>query len=308
MEIAYILQGTKKTHGTCFNGIGAQQIARPQKSGRMCGAETAREENVRRMAQPIWTLHRGTGPIVATAIHDGHQVRDDVALHLALDEAGRLREEDPFTGRWTAVAPTRLVGTRSRFEVDLNRPRDTAVYRTPDEAWGLTVWSGALPEDVVDRSLEEYDAFYAELGNLYGDLEKKHGRFLVLDLHSYNHRREGPDGPPADPNENPQINIGTGTMSDRSRWARLIDRFIGDLASYDFPGGKLDVRENVRFRGGACAAWTHRTFPDAACVLSIEVKKFFMDEWTGEEDPSLIEAIGLALGSALPGALEELER
>ncbi len=62
----------------------------------------------------------------------------------------------------------------------------------------------------------------------------------------------------------------------------MIDRFISDLSGFDFPGGRLDVRENVKFRGGNCGAWAHATFPDSACVLSIEVKKFFMDEWTGD--------------------------
>lgn len=260
------------------------------------------------MSDVIWKLDRGEGPVVATAIHDGHEVREDVALLLALDEASRLREEDPFTGQWTTIAPTRVIGTRSRFEVDLNRPRETAVYRTPEEAWGLDVWTGILPDDVVERSLQEYDAFYEELRNLYTEIAQRHGRFLVLDLHSYNHRREGPDGALADPAENPQVNIGTGTMRDRSRCAPLIDRFIRDLGSLDFPGGRLDVRENVRFRGGACAAWAHRTFPEAACVLSIEVKKFFMDEWTGTADEELLRAVGAALGSAVSGAIEELQR
>ena len=41
---------------------------------------------------------------------------------------------------------------------------------------------------------------------------------VVFDLHTYNHRRNGPDGPPADPAGNPQVNIGTGTMN-RDRWA-----------------------------------------------------------------------------------------
>jgi len=260
------------------------------------------------MVENIWTLERGGGPIVATAIHDGHEVRDEVARHMVLDEAVRLREEDPHTGHWTTIAPTRVVATRSRFEVDLNRPRESAVYRTPAEAWGLEVWNGPLPDEVIERSLAAYDAFYAELAALYRGLVDRHGRFLVLDLHSYNHRRDGPDGPPADPIENPQVNIGTGTMLDRARWASVIDRFIGDLTSFDFPRGTLDVRENIRFRGGACAAWTHRAFPESACVLSIEVKKFFMDEWTGKADDCLLQAVGEALASTLPGALEELER
>ncbi len=260
------------------------------------------------MDECIWNLERGLGPVVATAIHDGHAVREEVIRHMALDEASRLREEDPFTGRWTEIAPTRIVGTRSRFEVDLNRPRETAVYRTPEDAWGLEVWGDALPDDVIARSLDAYDAFYGALDGLYRELADRYGRFLVLDLHSYNHRREGADGPPADPAGNPQVNVGTGTMPDRERWARLIDRFVDGLAAYEFPGGALDVRENVRFRGGACAAWAHRRFPGAACVLSIEVKKFFMDEWTGEADETLVDEVCNALRPAVAGALEELER
>jgi len=260
------------------------------------------------MTEKIWSLEKGAGPLVATAIHDGHDVRDEVLQHMALDEASRLREEDPFTGRWAQIAPIRVVGLRSRFEVDLNRPREKAVYRTPEDAWGLQVWSDFLPEDVARRSLEAYDGFFAEMENLFRDLAEGHGRFLVLDLHTYNHRRAGPDSPPASSSENPQVNVGTGTMVDRSRWAPLIDRFTSDLGSFGFPGGRLDVRENVKFRGGAFPAWIHRTFPDTACVLSIEFKKFFMDEWTGEADGVLVDAITSALGSALPGALEELSR
>lgn len=260
------------------------------------------------MGETIWRLQRGDGPVVATAIHDGHDVRDDVLRHLALSEADRLREEDPYTGRWTEVAPTRVVGLRSRFEVDLNRPRDTAVYRTPEDAWGLEVWKGEVPDEVVALSLEGYDAFYGGLGELYRSMEARHGRFLVLDLHTYNHRRDGPDGPEAAAEENPQINVGTGTMLDRSRWAALIDRFMEGVAAYDFPGGRLDVRENIRFRGGACAAWAHRRFADSACVLSVEVKKFFMDEWTGEADHVLLDEIGKAFRAAVPGAEEELAR
>ena len=260
------------------------------------------------MVDTIWRLERGDGPVVATAIHDGHFVRPEVLSHLSLGASDRLREEDPFTSSWTRVATTRVVGLRSRFEVDLNRPRDAAVYRTPEDAWGLNVWNGEIPEDVAKRSIEEYDAFYTELEKLYRSLAERHFRFLVLDLHSYNHGRDGPGRPMANPEKNPQVNVGTGTMLNRGRWAGLIDRFIADLSTYDFPAGQLDVRENVRFRGGACAAWTHRTFPDEACVLSIEVKKFFMDEWTGEPDVVLVEAIGEALQSTIPGVLQELER
>ena len=86
-------------------------------------------------------------------------------------------------------------------------------------------------------------------------------------------------------------------MVDRDRWAPIIERFINDLSGFDSPGGRLDVRENVRFRGGNCARWAHRTFPDSACILSLEVKKFFMDEWTGQPVPGQVEAVGQALAA-----------
>jgi hypothetical protein len=260
------------------------------------------------MTQQSWQMERGAGPLVATAIHDGCLVRTEVLEQMALDRPGRLREEDPHTAQWTSVAPTRIVGLRSRFEVDLNRPRDKAVYRTPEDAWGLQVWKGELPDHLAARSLAEYDLFYEVVHALFAELAARHGRFVVFDLHSYNHLREGPDGPPADPRGNPQINVGTGTMADRGRWAPLIDRFIGDLSAFDFPGGALDVRENVRFRGGQFARWAHQTFPESACVLSVEAKKFFMNEWTGELDRELLDAIGEALASTVPGVLDELKK
>ncbi len=257
------------------------------------------------MTDRIWEQELGTGPLVAVAIHDGHAMRDEVARLLALADGDRRREEDPHTGAWTAVAPTRVVVRRSRFEVDLNRPRERAVYRTPDDAWGLQVWGRPLPEPLVSRSLDEYDAFYAAMHALLADVARRHGRFVVFDLHSYNHRRAGPDGAAAPEQENPQVNIGTGTM-DRERWAPLVDRFIADLSAYPFPGGQLDVRENVKFRGGHFSRWVHQTFTDSGCVLAIEFKKFFMDEWTGEPHPAVIDGIGRALRSTVPGVLEEL--
>lgn len=76
-----------------------------------------------------WYLERGQGPLVAAAIHDGHEIRDELIGRVAISEGDRLREEDPFTGAWTGVAPTRLVGLHSRFEVDFNRPREKSVYQ-----------------------------------------------------------------------------------------------------------------------------------------------------------------------------------
>lgn len=256
---------------------------------------------------PPYTIVKGDSPLVAAAIHNGHAVRDEVAARLALSERERLREEDPFTGEWTRVAATRIVGQRSRFEVDLNRPREGAVYREPADAWGLTVWRERPSEALVVRSLEIHDAFYREVEEVLTELTARFGCVVVFDLHTYNHRREGPRGPLADPDANPEVNVGTGSL-DRERWDGVVERFMTDLSAFDFAGHRLDVRENVKFRGGEFPRWVHRTFPDTACALAIEFKKFFMDEWTGEENRERLELIHRALAATVPGVLEELER
>ncbi len=253
----------------------------------------------------IAEVTEGQEPIVATAIHDGHELRAEVAALTALSDADRLREEDPYTGIWTSVVTTQLVARRSRFEVDLNRPREKAVYRNPEDAWGLELWQGELPGDVVERSLEEYDAFYAETARICDEMERRYGRFVVLDLHTYNHRRGAPEAAPEDPQANPEVNVGTGSM-DRDRWGRLVDRFMADLREHEFLGRHLDVRENVRFQGGYLSQWVHERYPESGCCLAIEFKKFFMDEWTGALSPEEYEAIPQAMEATLPGLLESL--
>jgi N-formylglutamate amidohydrolase len=254
-----------------------------------------------------WTVTTADGPLVAVAIHAGHELRPEVARHIRLGDAERLREEDPFTHVWAEVAPTRVVVDQSRFEVDLNRPREGAVYVDPEQAWGLDVWASPLPADVIDRSLDAWEQFYAMFEALLEEKRRHYGRFLVYDIHSYNHRRDGPAAPTADPVCNPDVNVGTGSM-DRTRWAPLVDRFIADLRAFEMDGAALDVRENVRFRGGYLSQFVHERFPASGCALAIEFKKTFMDEWTGDPHPARVARLKNALASTVPGVLRELER
>ena len=258
---------------------------------------------------PPYEITPGPGPLVAAAVHDGHDVHPETRPHVALSDAERLREEDPFTGGLTAVAPTRIVGRRSRFEVDLNRPRERAVYRTPDDAWGLKVWHDGAPEPAVARGLALYDAFYDAVEAVLSSKIEEHGSVVVYDLHSYNHRRDGPDAPPADPDANPVVNVGTGTL-DRERWGGLVDGFMADLRDGAAQAGidGLDVRENVKFEGGQFSRWAHETFGSAACVLAVEFKKTFMDEWTGTPDRDHLDRLRRALAATVPGALAARER
>lgn len=248
---------------------------------------------------PFEFLGEWGGQFIATAIHNGHDVRPEIAAELALPEADRLREEDPHTDELGALVPARVIVHRSRFEVDLNRLREEAVYRTADEAWGLDILRDPpLDEALVAGSLDVYDAFYAELARRLDPVAER-GPFVVFDVHSYNHRRNGADAPEAPGDENPEVNVGTGSL-DRRRFGSVVDTFMSSLQAAPLSAGALDVRENIRFRGRQLAAWTHARYPGRGIVLALEFKKTFMDEWTGEVDVARVDELARALAGTVP--------
>lgn len=65
---------------------------------------------------------------VGDSHHNGHAIRRDMDDLMAISAEQRLREEDPFTEFVTRDIPNRIAFHRSRFEIDLNRAREAAVY------------------------------------------------------------------------------------------------------------------------------------------------------------------------------------
>lgn len=248
----------------------------------------------------LWTIERGASPIVATAIHDGHAVRKELEGLYALSSNERLREEDPFTAFIIRDVPNRIVFHRSRFEVDINRSRDGAIYRTPEQAWELKVWKDRLSADDTRASLRAYDDYYDVLLALLKSIERWHGRFVVLDIHSYNHRRAGPAAAPTAQAKAPHINIGTSSI-DRTRWSYVLDTLTSHFRSFEIDGHPLDVRENIAFQGkGEQTRFIHEHFPLTGCAIAVEFKKFFMDEWTGEPDLDVLEKLRGIIAATVP--------
>jgi N-formylglutamate deformylase len=242
-------------------------------------------------------------PFLTTAVHEGHDVRDEVRDHMYIDEKTRYREEDPYTGILTAISPNRIINWISRFEVDVNRSCEKAIYRNPEDAWGLKVWKENVPEPIFNGSMEIYNTFYRRLYRHLKRIIDVNGYVLVYDIHSYNYRRKDED----DPVDNPEVNIGTGKMN-RDQWGPVVDQFIRILSNYDFYGRNLDVRENIKFRGGYMAEWIHKNFKAQAVVLPIELKKFFMDEFSGEVDLGQLFELKNALSSTISPVLMETRR
>jgi hypothetical protein len=239
-----------------------------------------------------WTVQRGFGPIVATAIHDGHELREEVAAAMKLSDADRLREEDPFTGQAIVDVPTHIIAHRSRFEFDLNRDPQKAVYRTPDQSWGLEVWHGECGEAVCARSVNIHAAYYRMMATMLDDVAA-----VIIAMHVE----------PAPQAEAPDINIGTFSMP-REQWAFLLDPLMDAMRGFDFNGRHLDVRENVAFQGkGEQARFVHERYPGRGCAIALEFKKFFMDEWTGEPDRQELDTMRRFITSIANTARELLQ-
>jgi N-formylglutamate amidohydrolase len=252
-----------------------------------------------------WTMQSGGSPVVGTAIHDGHALPPGFAAGMAIAPDGRRREEDPYTEFFIRDLPNRIVVHQSRFAVDLNRDRAEAIYLKPVQSWGVQVFAQAPSADLVRQSMRIHDDYYASLRSFLRQLEEQFGRFVLLDVHSYNHRRDGPDAPPTRSDLMPQVNIGTFSM-DRQRWAHVVDPFIERLRAFEFRAESMDVRENVAFQGrGEQTRFVHHEFPRTGCAIAVEFKKFFMDEWTGEADPEALDAVRAMIRSTLP-LLEEI--
>ncbi|TQN59849.1 N-formylglutamate amidohydrolase [Agrobacterium tumefaciens] len=255
----------------------------------------------------FWSIDFGNSPVIGTAIHDGHRIRPDIAGLMALSPDKRLREEDPFTGVMIAGMTNRIVVHHSRFEIDLNRAADQAIYLKPEQSWGLEVWNGQPPEDALRQSLDFHADYYTMLEAVLSTVERRHGAFVVLDVHSYNHRRQGAAAPPTAQAEAPDINIGTYSM-DRSRWNDIVSAVGRHFASATIGGRRLDVRENVAFQGkGEQTRFIHERFAENGCAIAIEFKKFFMDEWTGEADARAVADIRETI-AALQPVIEECLR
>lgn len=252
----------------------------------------------------VYHIHKERSPVIAAAIHDGHGIAAPLLEYMHLQEHERFREEDPYTAYLANVPASRILIETSRFQTDLNRRREEAIYREPDDAWGLTVWQPGLPEHMVNQLLAGYDRFYADVAELIESTIALFGKFVVLDIHSYNYRRRNPSVE-ATIGENPEVNVGT--AHNRERWKWLGQQLTRFLAHHQIDELFIDVRENVKFKGGGFSEWISRNYGEYGCVLSLEFKKTFMDEWTGRVDIGHLRQLRAMLTGCVPFLLDKLD-
>lgn len=205
-------------------------------------------------------------PVVCTAIHHGHEVEEGFARKLLLSERERKIEEDPYTGDIIAPFPITLCVHHSRYFYDLNRRPEDCVY---DVAWGKKVWREVMSAGETGYITEYHASYYRVLEELLMSLERRFGRCLIYDLHSYNYERlEG------DP---PLFNIGTYYANLNRYEPELL--FLGyRLNEIELPGCRVRTAFDEVFQGrGYQAEYVHARHPESLCV-PLEIKKEFMDE------------------------------
>ena len=219
-------------------------------------------------------------PHIGTAIHAGHTLRQDLLDNCLLDDSARLLEEDPFTDSFVSDFPITLVGRDSRYEYDLNRGPDSAVY---DTAWGVEVWRQPLTDAQRKLSLAKHARFYRVMRALADQLEQRFGGALIVDTHSYNYRVREHAAPPV-------FNIGTEQV-DEKRWRSVLEVFDSQLPRMKLPGIEATLGWNAVFYGRGYQATVAREHLPKTLVVPLEVKKVFMDETTGQPDSQMIEAV-----------------
>lgn len=253
-----------------------------------------------------WLIHRGQGPVLCTAVHAGHMLSDELRPYLHADDEALRREEDPLTDVFASVGDDIFCSYESRFEVDLNRSRERAFATRPEDTWGMQIWREPPPRALIERSLQRHDQFYQLMSNWLEAMIAEHGKVLLLDIHSYNHRRDGPGAAPSPAESNPHIDLGQTTF-DAARFGTLAGCFAETLAAQPCQDIKLDVRGNVRYPdGGHWPEWVYAQYGDDICTITLEYKKFYMDEWSGQASLPIVEDLRAGLAVAVAAAKREL--
>lgn len=225
-------------------------------------------------------------PYVCAAIHDGHELREDLTYKCRLSDKERLYEEDPYTGDFISSLPITIIGKDSRYEYDLNRDPQSCVYET---AWGKEVWTEELNEKDVVISKSKHQAFYEVIDALIFKLENQFKEVVVYDIHSYNYKRHP---------ESYFFNIGVENV-DVKRFNKQISFWKNELSKIKLKKLTVDLSVNHIFYGrGYFLNYISENFNNTL-VLATEVKKMFMNESDGTPFPLVINELCVGIKNAI---------
>jgi len=217
---------------------------------------------------------------VCGAVHDGHQFRKELWDNCLHTEYDRWFEEDPCTKEMVRWHPIVLAGCDSRFEYDLNREPENAVF---DTAWGKELWKVPLSEAQRQKSIEKHFHFYSVVQALIKKLEDLFGVVIVYDMHSYNWTRWD--------REVPVINLGT-TNINNDRFGKTVEEWRKSLSELVLPHD-IEATSKINdtfFGNGYFLKYITNNFKNTL-VLATEFKKIYCDELSEIIYPEVVTAI-----------------
>lgn len=236
----------------------------------------------------IFTLHRGTAPLLISLPHDGSELPP--ALHAKLTpDAGRLPDTDWHVSRLYDFArdlgASILTPRYSRYVIDLNRPPDDLSLYPGQNTTGLcptTQFSGApiyrdgqapSPDEVQQRVERYWRPYHRAIEQELARLHAAHGKVLLWEGHSI--RSVVPflfDG------RLPDFNLGTvGGTSCAAARQHAVEAVLRAQTDYSWVA-------NGRFKGG----YITRHYADPAAgieAIQLELAQCnYMDEESFEYD------------------------
>jgi N-formylglutamate amidohydrolase len=228
-------------------------------------------------------------PYICAAIHDGHQFRKELWDNCLHTEYDRWYEEDPETKNMIASHPIVISGCDSRFEYDLNRAPEDAVFVT---AWGKQLWKTSLPEAQKQKSLAKHEAFYKVVHTLVKTIETKHKVAIVYDMHSYNWKRWD--------REVPTWNLGTSNV-DNERFGPDIEAWRQSLSEMELPNDikSAALINDTFFGNGFFLKYITNSFKNTL-VLATEIAKVYCDEYEQVNFPEVVNSVEKQLRERLP--------
>lgn len=219
-------------------------------------------------------------PYVCGAVHDGHQFRKELWENCLHTEYERWYEEDPETKNMVISHPILIAGCDSRFEYDLNRDPENAVFET---AWGKQLWKQPLPEAQKEKSLKKHASFYKVAHALISKIEEKFGVCVVYDMHSYNWKRWD--------REVPTWNLGTSNI-DNQRFGNQVEAWRQALSTIELPHNiKQTAKINDTFQGNGYFLKYITTNFKNTLVLATEIAKVYCDEYNQVIYPEVVSAV-----------------
>ncbi|QLG46985.1 N-formylglutamate amidohydrolase [Costertonia aggregata] len=235
-------------------------------------------------------------PYICAAVHDGHQFRKSLWDNCLHTEYERWYEEDPCTKAMVQSHPILIQGCDSRFEYDLNRNPETAIYT---DAWGKQLWKSPLSPEETQLSMLKHNNFYRVVHTLVEKIETIHGKAIVFDMHSYNWKRWD--------REVPTWNLGTVNI-DNDRFGTLAASWNYKLGTMQLPNGIVSTSKiNDTFQGnGHFLKYITQNF-DNTLVLATEIAKVYCDEYDGTVYPEVVRSVEDQLKELIPLQVKEFQ-